>query len=190
MNLNLHRNKKEVEEMLREQHVIETSPEFNSFKQSNPDAFFCSAFFVISAHDLVEEAQFNYYSPKTKQITTFSLPALNMKQEKARAKPEEIDTTQIKDIDEVVLKAKKLIKPLDKLIAILEKTRLPSDNVPNKNNGKDKNGKDKNNQDNKISTVMWKVTAVLNDLSVAKLFFDARTLELLKQKKEKIFWIM
>ncbi len=49
------------------------SDEFKNFKKTHPDAYFCSAFFVIDKEGKGNEVHFDYFLPKEKKIISFQL---------------------------------------------------------------------------------------------------------------------
>lgn len=49
------------------------SKEYRQFKKENPEAFFCSAFFVLDNEKEENKVNFDFYLPKTPKIFSFKL---------------------------------------------------------------------------------------------------------------------
>ena len=67
---------------------------YQSFKQENPEAFFCSAMFVLGDADKID---LNFFLPKQNKISSFSMPFASIINH-----PEEIkDQSEIKDLKKI-----------------------------------------------------------------------------------------
>ncbi len=107
-----------VQDLLTE---LKKTESYQSFKQENPEAFFCSAMFVLGDADKID---LNFFLPNKNTISSFSMPFASLTNH-----PEEIkDQTEIKDltfkVDADNLKQEienKTQKKFTKIIAVLQK---------------------------------------------------------------------
>jgi len=78
-----------LKELLNELKEKET---YKKFKTENPEAFFCSAMFVLGEADKID---LNFFIPNKNKISSFSMPFASLSNH-----PEEIkDQNEIKDLD-------------------------------------------------------------------------------------------
>ena len=116
---------------------LEASGEFKSFKEKNKNTFLFSAFFVLSENK-IEAQQFNFYIPEKQEAVTFMLEeTIKHKTEKFMKKDITELNTNIKiDLDElqdiVKKEAEKQKLKLEKIIAVLQKAKLSSENEQEK----------------------------------------------------------
>ena len=71
---------------------LKESESYKDFKQENPEAFFCSAMFVLGDADKID---LNFFIPNQNKISSFAMPFASI-----TTHPEEIkDQTEIKNLD-------------------------------------------------------------------------------------------
>jgi hypothetical protein len=107
-----------VSELLTE---LKETESYKDFKKENPEAFFCSAMFVLGDADKID---LNFFLPNQGKISTFAMPFASITNHQEEIK----DQTEIKnldfkiDADNLKEELEKLTgKKFTKLIAVLQK---------------------------------------------------------------------
>ncbi|MBU2576283.1 MAG: hypothetical protein KKF50_01020 [Nanoarchaeota archaeon] len=107
-----------VSELLNE---LKQSEVYKNFKEENPEAFFCSAMFVLGDADKID---INFFIPSQNRISSFSMPFASITNHQEEIK----DQTEIKDLNFKVdiYDLKKSIeektgKKFSQIIAVLQK---------------------------------------------------------------------
>jgi len=105
-----------VQELLTQ---LKETEQYNNFKTENPEAFFCSAMFVLGDSDKVD---LNFFLPKSSRISTFSMPfaSITNHQEEIKEQKEikELNLSpDVCDLKELI--ESKTGKKFTKIIAVL-----------------------------------------------------------------------
>ena len=107
-----------IKELLKE---LKEKDSYKNFKTKNPDAFFCSAMFLLEDADKID---LNFFLPKQNKISTFCMPFASTTNHKEEIKDQEeiknldfqIDIDNLKEFIE-----DKTGKKFSKIIAVLQK---------------------------------------------------------------------
>lgn len=109
---------------------LQNSDKFKNFKKKNPDAYFCSGFFVLDKEGKDNKTHFDYFIPKENKIISFQLEAKMQQvpvQSIDKKKPIEVSIEhdfEFKDIEKLIEKEieKRGIKSkIQKIIISLQK---------------------------------------------------------------------
>ena len=158
---------------------LKTSSEFQLFKKKNKKAFLYSAFFTLrnAFGNLIEETQqLDFFIPPNKVVTFTIEEKIQHKTEQFKPKGEitainediAVDINKLKEIIKKEIKKQKLESfDIDKIIAILQKTRI----------------KDKKQQ-------IWNITCLLTGFKMLRLYVDCFNGKILKSEQASIFDFM